>query len=188
MTGTRLPAPRTRRAALLVAIAVVAGVCAGVLVAWRDEGSSPQDPLEARALGDLETFAGWLRRNGVRGYVGEVGWPARTRTEGEEWNHYLVPRSLRVFGFQDEPVRIVRSSQPRLERLARGGFRLVPFELRRAAQEYPQATLVYETREGRRRAAPLSADPLLAPAPNPLLARLLLFRPVPPAQRNVCLH
>jgi hypothetical protein len=110
------------------------------------------------------------------------------RTEGEEWNHYLVPRSLRVFGFQDEPVRILRSSQPRLERLARGGFRLVPFELRRAAREYPQATLVYETREGRRRAAPLSADPLLAQAPHPLLAKLLLFRPVPAARRNVCLH
>ena len=81
-----LPVPRARRAALLVALAVVVGVSAGVLVAWRDEGSTPQDPLEARALGDLETFAAWLRRSHARGYVGEVGWPARTRGEGEEWN------------------------------------------------------------------------------------------------------
>lgn len=35
---------------------------------------------------DLETFAGWLRRHGARGYVGEVGWPARDPAEAAEWN------------------------------------------------------------------------------------------------------
>jgi hypothetical protein len=44
------------------------------------------DPLRTRALQDLEAFAGWLRRYGVRGYVGEVGWPARSAAEARAWN------------------------------------------------------------------------------------------------------
>jgi hypothetical protein len=35
------------------------------------------DALQARALGELNVFTGWLRRYGVRGAVGEVGWPGR---------------------------------------------------------------------------------------------------------------
>jgi hypothetical protein len=34
------------------------------------------DALQARALDGLATFADWLRRNDVPGYVGEVGWPS----------------------------------------------------------------------------------------------------------------
>jgi hypothetical protein len=34
------------------------------------------DALQARALDGLATFADWLQRNDVPGYVGEVGWPA----------------------------------------------------------------------------------------------------------------
>jgi hypothetical protein len=38
------------------------------------------DAVLARALDGLSTFADWLRRNDVPGYVGEVGWPT-----GPQW-------------------------------------------------------------------------------------------------------
>jgi hypothetical protein len=41
-------------------------------------------PVEARAVADLDAFTGWLRENGARGYVGEVGWPAGK--DAAAWN------------------------------------------------------------------------------------------------------
>ena len=74
--------PRRRRAgrvltALLAAI-LLAGVAAIGVPRWRHRGETrvcARDAVQARALDGLVTFAGWLRRNGVPGYVGEVGWP-----------------------------------------------------------------------------------------------------------------
>jgi sugar phosphate isomerase/epimerase len=43
-----------------------------------------EDALQARALADLVSYASWLDRNGVRGFVGEVGWPAGP--DSERWN------------------------------------------------------------------------------------------------------
>ncbi len=110
------------------------------------------------------------------------------RTEGEVWNHYLVPRGVRVFGLQDQPLRIVRSSDPYLERLGRRGYSLVPFDLQRWAQQHPDAAVVYDTPEGRRRVPRAADDPFLAEPLHPLLVKLLLFRPIPPPERNACLH
>jgi len=110
------------------------------------------------------------------------------RTEGGEWNHYVMPRGLRVFGFQDEPIVLVRSSDPYLKRLARSGYRLVPFALRSYAEDRPGMSLVYETVEGQRREGRVRQDPELSQGVNPLLAKLMLFRPVPPPERNECLH
>lgn len=39
------------------------------------------DDLQARRIGELTAFAGWLRSAGARGFVGEVGWP-----DEPEWN------------------------------------------------------------------------------------------------------
>ncbi|MDJ0848612.1 MAG: hypothetical protein QNK04_09560 [Myxococcota bacterium] len=110
------------------------------------------------------------------------------RTEGEVWNHYLVPRGVRVFGLQDQPLRIVRSSDPYLERLGRRGYSLVPFDLQRWAQQHPDAAVVYDTPEGRRRVPRAADDPFLVEPLHPLLVKLLLFRPIPPPERNACLH
>lgn len=41
--------------------------------------------LTAVQVARLQTFQGWLRRNHVAGYVGEVGWPG-TGTETQQWN------------------------------------------------------------------------------------------------------
>jgi hypothetical protein len=169
---------------------------AALLAAARAASPAPEAPA-ARAA--------WWRRpllwlapllvllNGLCPYLGLKTENSYTmfsnlRTEGGAWNHYLVPRQLRVFGFQDHPLRILASNDPYLQRLARGGYSLVPFELRRYAAEHPDAALEYEGAGGRFRARRAADDPRLARPPQPLLAKLLLFRPVPPPERNECLH
>ncbi len=87
--SSRTKARRSREIAVLVALssAIVSGVGgASLLPEPNVRPAPPPDPVRVGALRDLETFAGWLRRNGVRGYVGEVGWPARNPVESQAWN------------------------------------------------------------------------------------------------------
>ena len=77
--------------------AVVLALVGCVLWAAPAAGDPPiqaDDALIQRELGRLATFTGWLERNGVSGYVGEVGWPddvygaadaASWNTLGERW-------------------------------------------------------------------------------------------------------
>jgi len=74
--------PRRRRAGRVVlaaAVAVCLGGAAAVVVPRLLHRNPPRvcaaDAVQARALDDLAAFAGWLSRNNVPGYVGEVGWP-----------------------------------------------------------------------------------------------------------------
>lgn len=157
-------------------------------------------PDEPRALG-----AGWWRQpvllvapllaltNGLSPYLGLKTENSYTmfsnlRTEGGEWNHYLVPKQLQVFGFQDELVRILRSNDAYFAKLAAGGYRLVPFEFQRHTAKHPDAVLAYESGGRRATLRRAAQDPKLAEPPHPVLAKLLLFRPVPPPERNECLH
>lgn len=81
-------APRRRvAAAASLCAALLTGAAAASLIALPDTGGGGSaDPLQERAVGDLARFAAWLERNRARGYIGEVGWPARTPAEGEAWN------------------------------------------------------------------------------------------------------
>lgn len=45
----------------------------------------PCDAVCTRVRGELSTFTGWLRSYGVKGYVGEVGWP--DGTDATAWNN-----------------------------------------------------------------------------------------------------
>lgn len=111
---------------------------------------------------------------------------SNVRTEGDVWNHYVFPRGMRTFGFQDELVNILGSSDPALEPFAARGWQMVPFALRRWAQQHPDASLAYRWNSEVRRAKPVADDPWLSEPLNPLLAKLFLFRPVPP--RPFCVH
>jgi hypothetical protein len=42
------------------------------------------DGAQAKAVAGLANFAGWLRRNGVSGFIGEVGWPSNR--DSRQWN------------------------------------------------------------------------------------------------------
>ncbi|MDQ3701035.1 MAG: glycoside hydrolase family 5 protein [Chloroflexota bacterium] len=52
-----------------------------------DVTQQAEGALRTEVLAELAEFSGWLGRHGVRGYVGEVGWPAsRTHSDWEQWN------------------------------------------------------------------------------------------------------
>jgi Cellulase (glycosyl hydrolase family 5) len=44
------------------------------------------ESLQRRVLTELRVFVRWLRRHGVQGYVGEVGWPDDERGDAARWN------------------------------------------------------------------------------------------------------
>lgn len=52
------------------------------------------------------------------------------RTEGGKSNHFIVPASAQIFGYQKEVVQIVSATDPMLQKLAEDGMGLVLFEFR----------------------------------------------------------
>jgi Cellulase (glycosyl hydrolase family 5) len=77
----RSPTRRPWRLAGGLAAAVLLLGAGGALLAPRLLHPQPAkicagDALQTHALDGLATFADWLRRNDVPGYIGEVGWPA----------------------------------------------------------------------------------------------------------------
>jgi hypothetical protein len=82
--------PRRRPSGLvgLGLLTVVALAGAVVLAVPRLVNRGPvtvcgDDALQSTALAGMANFADWLERNGVSGYVGEVGWPSDP--DGDRW-------------------------------------------------------------------------------------------------------
>lgn len=73
--------------AVLVAVLVLTGVglAAGLGPATGTSCPPSLRRLAAVQVARLQTFQGWLRRNDVAGYVGEVGWPG-TGAGTRQWN------------------------------------------------------------------------------------------------------
>jgi hypothetical protein len=57
-----------------------------LLIAPAPVAAQAPDALHERVLGELRVFTDWLERNGVRGYIGEVGWPDDWHGDADEWN------------------------------------------------------------------------------------------------------
>ena len=134
--------------------------------------------------------------NGMSPYLGyktETSFSmfSNLRTEGERSNHLFVPQSLKMAGFQDDLVRIVRSSDPYLRGLADQKLLLPYFELRRRASNSPPDFSVEYVRGGRRVVAtkndPGAGGDLFTPYPW-LLTKLLQFRPVDLEGPQKCRH
>lgn len=108
------------------------------------------------------------------------------QTEDGQWNHALLPAGIQIFSLQDDPVRIIASSDPLLARAARTRTRLVWWDFRRHASDHPDASVTYEHR-GRRRSVPrIGDDPTLSRPPNWLAEKVLIFRDIPPPAANTC--
>jgi hypothetical protein len=108
------------------------------------------------------------------------------QTEDGQWNHALLPDGVQIFSLQDDPVRIVASSDPLLARDARTGTRLVWWDFRRYASHHPDASVTYEHRGSRREVARIGDDATLSREPNAVLEKILMFRDIPPADANTC--
>lgn len=110
------------------------------------------------------------------------------RTEGEQWNHLFMPQALKVFGLQDDLVRIEASSDPVLQASAERRGRWVYLEFRRHVSQRPEISVRYE-RAGQRHDVPRVADDSRLSQPPPWWARKLLwFREVLPPEANTCQH
>jgi hypothetical protein len=69
----------------LRALAVLAGAVTLALAA-QPAPAKADDALQRRVIGELDGWTSWLQRNGVKGYVGEVGWPDDGRGDAAAWN------------------------------------------------------------------------------------------------------
>ncbi len=107
------------------------------------------------------------------------------QTEPGHWNHAFLPEGLRIFGAQDDLVRLTASPDPRLERRARDGTLMVRFELERYLRANPRSSASV---------LPATAPPGTAPQPMraaglpraPLLDHLVNFADVHPGARGRC--
>ena len=89
-TDKRPGGKRSRRRFLRDAALVASALTAPGLLAARggEAASAPAeaDALHRRVRAELKTFTDWLQRNGVEGYIGEVGWPDNYAGDASLWN------------------------------------------------------------------------------------------------------
>ena len=107
------------------------------------------------------------------------------RTEGDRWNHLVLPEAMQVFGFQDDLVTIIRTDDPKLAELARNGDQMVWFSFAEHRRHHPDHDVELE-RDGR--ALRLERGQGLGDLDTPphALAKVMSFRTVPVTGR--CQH
>jgi hypothetical protein len=134
--------------------------------------------------------------NGLSPYVGlktETSWAmySNLRTEVHP-NHFLVPVSAKVFGYQDDLVEILDTSLPALAEYVGGDVRLTFFEFRRMCSAATGDFDVSYRRHGEDRTleivAGVASDPAVCRAHPWLLGKLLRFRPVDTGAQARCRH
>jgi hypothetical protein len=175
---------------LWLALCAASGV---LLIASLREGRSGDAPAASLRVRSPIALLGPLLiiLNGLSPYLGlnterDFTMFSNLRTEADRWNHLLLPRGMRVFGFQDELDTIVISTDTDLHELAQRHESLVHFELQRRLSAAPDATVVFATGGRIHQLYHAKEDPELTTPPSPALAKLLWFRPVPHDGR--CLH
>jgi hypothetical protein len=141
----------------------------------------------------LLVFPALLVVNGFLPYLGaktetSFAMYSNLRTEGGETNHWLMPASLQVWDYQRDLVRIHRTSVGRIQRLANRGFQWTYFEFKWLMRDYPNASVVYERNGVVRRVRRVKDDPELMQWDNPLMRKLLKFRPIADWTRPSCVH
>jgi hypothetical protein len=122
--------------------------------------------------------------NGLTPYLGLKTGVAYTmfsnlRTEVGYENHLLMPTWLRVFPLQQEPVRILASSDAGLAQAAQDEELVLLYDLRLRAQTLSDHSVTYE-RNGQIVEVPRIGDDPLLSQPLPFLAKKTLhFRSIP---------
>lgn len=110
------------------------------------------------------------------------------QTEGDQWNHSFMPRAMRVFDYQNDLVRILESSDKKLQACADQNQWWVWFEFQRYCATHPDVAVHYEYKGKRANVARTGDDPVLSKKPPYLLSKVLWFRPVHRPETNTCVH
>lgn len=169
----------------LLRVAVVGWAAGFALLALRSRGAAPGvrrlHPAYAVALALLAV-------NAASPYLGlktetSFAMYSNLQTEPGFWNHLLVPDAVRVFGAQDELVRVEGSNAPGLERRRRAGALMVRMELERFVRERPGTVATYSDARNPRRRRTVSTATL---PPAPPAARIANFYDVRPGARGRC--
>jgi hypothetical protein len=129
--------------------------------------------------------------NGLSPYVGlktehSFTMFSNLMTEGDRWNHFLLPRAMKVFPLQDDLVQVVRSSDQRFRQFAERRTQLVWVHFQSLVSRYPHIRITYERAGQRYEVARVGDDPILSKRPDWVVAKLMDFRTIP--RRNVCRH
>jgi hypothetical protein len=129
--------------------------------------------------------------NGLSPYVGlktehSFTMFSNLMTEGDRWNHYLLPPSMKLFPLQDDLVTVVRSSDQRFRQFAERRTQLVWVHFRSLVSRYPHIRITYERAGQTYEVARVGDDPVLSRPPARAIDKLMDFRTVP--RRNVCRH
>ena len=132
--------------------------------------------------------------NGLTPYLGaktEMSFAmySNLRTEGGQTNHWLMPTSMQIWDYQRDLVKVQRTSAGRLRRWANRGYQLPYYEFRAWIREYPRASITYERNGVTTTLRRVQSDPELMRPDNPLLRKVLKFRPVPiDPTSSPCIH
>lgn len=177
------------RLAVVAFVAYAIGLGVLLLLCLRREGPGAYAPGALRLAHPVWAIAPLLVvLNAATPYLGLKTQSAFTmysnlQTEEGRWNHLLVPESVRIFDLQDDLVQVISSSDERLSEAASSDTELIEHDFRAHVSRHPELSVTYR-QGGEVITIPSAAD---APGAPRLLARkLLLFRDVPPAERNVC--
>jgi len=180
------------RLAVLVFVAYAIALAALLALCLRRGGPGAYAPGALRLAHPVWVIAPLLVvLNAATPYLGLKTQSAFTmysnlQTEAGRWNHLLVPESVRIFGLQDDPVKVVRSSDERLARAAGDETELIEHDFRTYVSQHPELSVTYR-QEGELVTVPgARRDSADFNGPGPVARKLLLFRDVPVSARNTC--
>jgi hypothetical protein len=164
----------------IYAVALVTYAIVWCLREYRPEPPLPHPPLVGMAVIALV----WL--NGLSPYLGlktrtTFDMYSNVRLEADRSNHFLVPRSLDLFGFLGDRVAILDTSDPALRRAYVETGEEIPYvQLRAYLTEHPEARVRYLR-------AAVETESVGTPEPVPKWLRtLLIFRPLGERSRGEC--
>ncbi len=130
--------------------------------------------------------------NGLSPYLGlktenSYAMFSNLRTEGGSTNHFIVPASAQIFGFQEDVVDVVSSSDPNLQKLANANLSMVWFEFSNYLHTHKPAEVQY-LRNGKS-AVFRKDDPATYPRKNNyVLAKAMKFRAFAREGAQPCAH
>ncbi len=142
-------------------------------------------------------MVGLLLLNGASPYLGlktehSFAMFSNLRTEDHRSNHLVVSRPIYLASYQTDLIRVIESSDPRLQAIADAGRAMTDFEFRSLVTGFSRerrrgTSLVYVRGDVEHRIVDLAADTTLTP-PSWIERKLLWFRDVDLGPEVLCRH